>query len=68
MSGLTGFSTRSTGAPGKPARQRVLEKLLDEISFSATDRGGETYQVDADLVREKVGDLAKDSDLTKFIL
>ncbi len=46
----------------------VLEKLLDEISFSATDRGGETYQVDADLVREKVGDLAKDSDLTKFIL
>ncbi len=46
----------------------VLEKLLEEISFGATDRGGETYRIDAELVREKVGDLAKDSDLTKFIL
>ncbi len=46
----------------------VLEKLLEDISFSATDRGGETYEVDAGMVREKVGDLAKESDLTKFIL
>ena len=46
----------------------VMEKLLEEISFGATDRAGETFVVDAALVREKVGELAKDADLSKFIL
>ena len=46
----------------------VLEKLLEEISFTATDRGGETITIDAAIVRERVSDLAKDSDLSKFIL
>jgi ATP-dependent HslUV protease ATP-binding subunit HslU len=46
----------------------VLEKLLDDISFTATDRGGETFKVDANYVREQVEDLAKDADLSKFIL
>ena len=46
----------------------VLEKLLDDISFTATDRGGETFKVDADYVREQVEDLSKDTDLSKFIL
>lgn len=46
----------------------VLEKLLDDISFTATDRGGETFKVDATYVREQVEDLSKDSDLSKFIL
>ncbi|MDJ0611766.1 MAG: ATP-dependent protease ATPase subunit HslU [Kiloniellales bacterium] len=46
----------------------VMEKLLDEISFTATDRSGETVTIDADMVRERVGALAKDSDLSKFIL
>ncbi|HCK18253.1 MAG TPA: HslU--HslV peptidase ATPase subunit [Thalassospira sp.] len=46
----------------------VLEKLLDDISFTATDRGGETFKVDAAYVREQVEDLAKDADLSKFIL
>ncbi|CAM3383896.1 ATP-dependent protease ATPase subunit HslU [Thalassospira profundimaris] len=46
----------------------VLEKLLDDISFTATDRGGETFKVDANYVREQVEDLAKDTDLSKFIL
>ena len=46
----------------------VLEKLLEEISFSATDRGGETITIDAQDVHDKVGELAKDSDLSKFIL
>jgi ATP-dependent HslUV protease ATP-binding subunit HslU len=46
----------------------VLEKLLDDISFTATDRGGETFQVDANYVREQVEDLSKDTDLSKFIL
>jgi ATP-dependent HslUV protease ATP-binding subunit HslU len=46
----------------------VMEKLLDEISFTATDRGGETITIDAEMVRERVAELAKNADLTKFIL
>jgi ATP-dependent HslUV protease ATP-binding subunit HslU len=46
----------------------VLEKLLEEISFTATDRGGEAITIDADYVRDQVAVLAKDSDLSKFIL
>ncbi|MGB6318176.1 MAG: AAA family ATPase, partial [Litorimonas sp.] len=46
----------------------VMERLLDEISFTATDRDGETVSIDADYVRGTVGELAKDQDLSKFIL
>jgi ATP-dependent HslUV protease ATP-binding subunit HslU len=46
----------------------VMEKLLEEISFTATDRGGETITIDATYVREQVGELAKNADLSKFIL
>ena len=48
--------------------QTVLERLLEEISFTATDRSGETITITEALVRENVGDLAKDADLSKFIL
>jgi ATP-dependent HslUV protease ATP-binding subunit HslU len=48
--------------------QTVMERLLDEISFSAPDRGGETVRVDAEYVRKNVGDLAKNADLSRFIL
>jgi len=46
----------------------VLEKLLEEISFSAADRSGETVTIDVDMVNNRVGDLLKVGDLTKFIL
>ncbi len=46
----------------------VLEKLLEEISFTATDRGGETIEINAELVIERVGGLVKGGDLSKFIL
>ncbi len=46
----------------------VMEKLLEEISFSASDRRGETITITADYVREKVEDLVKSADLSKFIL
>ncbi|WP_430473674.1 ATP-dependent protease ATPase subunit HslU [Thalassospira lucentensis] len=46
----------------------VLEKLLDDISFTATDRAGETFKVDGAYVREQVEELSKDTDLSKFIL
>ena len=46
----------------------VLEKLLEEISFSAADRSGETVTIDVDMVNNRVGGLLKAGDLTKFIL
>ncbi len=46
----------------------VMEKLLEEISFTATDRGGETIVIDAQYVQSQVADLAKDTDLSKFML
>ena len=46
----------------------VLEKLLEEIGFAAPDRPGTTLTIDADYVRAHVGDLAKDADLSRFIL
>ena len=46
----------------------VMERLLDEISFTATDRSGEIIKIDASYVGEHVGKLASDQDLSKFIL
>jgi ATP-dependent HslUV protease ATP-binding subunit HslU len=46
----------------------VLERLLEEISFTASDRAGETIRVDAALVRERVAPLAGSADLSRFIL
>ena len=46
----------------------IMEKLLEEISFTATDRAGSTVTVDAAYVRAQVGDLAKNADLSRFIL
>ncbi len=48
--------------------QTVLEKVLEEISFTASDRSGETVTVDAAYVRGRVGELAGDADLSRFIL
>jgi ATP-dependent HslUV protease ATP-binding subunit HslU len=48
--------------------QTVMEKLLEEVSFEAEDRKGETVTVDAAYVRDKLVGLAADSDLSKYIL
>jgi ATP-dependent HslUV protease ATP-binding subunit HslU len=48
--------------------QTVLERLLDEISFDAPDKAGETFTITAAYVDEKVGTLAGNADLSKFIL
>jgi ATP-dependent HslUV protease ATP-binding subunit HslU len=46
----------------------VMEKLLEEVSFTASDRGGETVTIDAAYVRDRVSALARNADLSKFIL
>ena len=46
----------------------IIERVLDEISFTATDRGGEKIIIDKNYVETNLGDLVKDTDLSKFIL
>jgi ATP-dependent HslUV protease ATP-binding subunit HslU len=48
--------------------QTVMERLLEELSFEAEDRIGDAVRVDADYVRERLGGLAQDADLSKYIL
>ena len=46
----------------------IIEKVLDEVSFTATDRSGEKIDIDAKYVKNNLGDIVKDTDLSKFIL
>ena len=48
--------------------QTVMERVLDDISFAAPDRSGETVKIDAAFVQAHIGDLAKNADLSRFIL
>lgn len=48
--------------------QTVMEKLLEDISYNAEDKGGETISIDADYVKKQLGDIAIDTDLSKYIL
>ena len=48
--------------------QTIMEKLVEDISFAASDKSGETITVDAQYVADHIGDLAKNTDLSKFIL
>ncbi len=48
--------------------QTVMERVLDEVSFTASDRAGETITVDGAFVERNIGDLAKNADLSRFIL
>ena len=46
----------------------IIEKVLDEISFAASDKSGQKIVINKDYVRKNLGDLVKDTDLSKFIL
>ena len=48
--------------------QTVMERVLDDISFTAPDKAGETIRIDAAFVQLHIGDLAKNADLSRFIL
>ncbi len=48
--------------------QTVMERVLDEISFGAADRSGDVIKIDGDYVKSRVADLAKNADLSRFIL
>ncbi len=65
LSALVNASVENIGAR---RLHTVMERLLDDISFKATDKDGETIKIDAKYVQEQVGKLAADQDLSKFIL
>jgi len=46
----------------------IIERVLDEISFTATDRAGEKIIVNSEYIKKNIGELVKDTDLSKFIL
>ena len=48
--------------------QTVLEKVVEEISFTAPDRSGESLTIDGAYVRARVGELARNADLSRYIL
>ena len=48
--------------------QTIMERVLDDISFTAADKSGETISINGDFVRARVADLAKNADLSKFVL
>ena len=68
IAGIAADTNASVENIGARRLQTVMERLLDEISFAAPDRSGETVLIDAAYVETHVGNLARNSDLSKFIL
>ena len=68
ISDLAAEVNRAVENIGARRLHTVMEKLLEDISFEAADRSGETVVIDERYVEAHVGDLAKDADLSKFIL
>jgi len=68
IAGLAASVNESVENIGARRLQTVMEKLVEDISFTASDRGGETIRIDGEFVRKTVGELAGDADLSKFIL
>ena len=68
ISDLAAEVNRAVENIGARRLHTVMEKLLEDISFDAADRSGETVSIDEAYVETHVGDLAKDADLSKFIL
>jgi ATP-dependent HslUV protease ATP-binding subunit HslU len=71
IAAIAGVAARVNAAVENIGARRlhtVMERLLDEISFAAPDKAGETLRVTADYVAAHVGDLAKNTDLSRFIL
>ena len=68
LADLTVDVNKSVENIGARRLHTMMEKLLDDISFSASDLGDEVVTIDKSYVEKYVGDFAKDNDLSKFIL
>jgi ATP-dependent HslUV protease ATP-binding subunit HslU len=68
IAGLAASVNESVENIGARRLQTVMEKLVEDISFTASDRAGENVRIDGEFVRKTVGELAGNADLSKFIL
>ena len=68
IAGLAASVNESVENIGARRLQTVMEKLVEDISFTASERAGETVRIDGEFVRKTVGELAGNADLSKFIL
>jgi ATP-dependent HslUV protease ATP-binding subunit HslU len=48
--------------------QTVIEKVMEDISYTASDMSGQTVKIDAEYVKKRLGDIATDADLSRYIL
>ena len=48
--------------------QTVMERVLDEVSYTASDRSGERIEIDGAFVERNIGDLARNADLSRYVL
>ncbi|GHF15177.1 ATP-dependent protease ATPase subunit HslU [Kordiimonas sediminis] len=65
---ISAFFNETVENIGARRLHTVLEKVLEEVSFTASDRSGEAIKVDADFVKTNMGELSGETDLSKFIL
>ena len=68
IAGIAADTNASIENIGARRLQTVMERLLDEVSYLAPDRSGETVLIDNAYVEKHVGELARNADLSKFIL
>ncbi len=68
LAALASIVNSRTEDIGARRLQTIVEKVIEDISFSASERPGELIRIDAQLVAERVGDIAEDEDLANFIL
>ena len=68
IAGIAADTNASVENIGARRLQTVMERLLDEVSYLAPDRSGETVVIDKAYVETHVGNLARNADLSKFIL
>jgi len=58
----------STESIGARRLHTIMERVLDELSFEATEKKGQSVTIDADYVRKMLTDIVKDQDLSRYIL
>ncbi|MDZ4381049.1 MAG: ATP-dependent protease ATPase subunit HslU [Parvibaculum sp.] len=68
IAGIAAAVNSSVENIGARRLHTVMERVLDEVSFAASDRSGQTVRIDEAYVREHIGDLTTNADLTRFIL
>jgi ATP-dependent HslUV protease ATP-binding subunit HslU len=68
MAGMAEKLNQASQSTGARRLYTILERVVEELSFEASERSGETISIDAAFVRDRLSDIAADEDLSRFIL